>query len=141
MGKRYYVDVAIPESERRKMHAVHDGEKVLRIDDLRKLPDAEEVYLDALLPRIFDEVRGLIEKGVRVYVLRDYGVIKMAREASGLRKNDKNDAVALGMVSPRWFGELTLDRPLIEVDIVRYRRLSRIISTLRKWRADGIIMN
>jgi len=62
MGKRYYVDVAIPEGKRKKRHAVYDGEKVFRIDDLRKLPDAGEVYLDALFPQIFDEVKGLLER-------------------------------------------------------------------------------
>jgi len=137
MGRKYFVDVAIPNNRRKKRHAVYDGEKVFRIDELRRLPDAKEVYLDALLPRIFDEVRGLIEKGVKVYVLRDYHVIKMIRESNGLKKSDENDAVALSMVSPKWFRELTLDRLLLEEDIARYRRLSRIISVLRKWRTDG----
>jgi len=86
---------------------------------------------------MFDQVRDLIEKGVKVYVLRDYRAIKMARHANGLVKNDENDAVALGMVSPTWFRELTLDRLLLEGDIVRYRRLSKMVSTLKKWRTDG----
>jgi len=55
----------------------------------------------------------------------------------GLVKSDENDAVALSMISPTWFKEPTLDRLLLEMDIMRYRRLSRIISTLKKWRADG----
>jgi len=137
MGKRYYVDVAIPEGKRRKKHAVYDGEKVFKIDDLRKLPDAEEVYLDALFLRIFDEVKMLLEKGVRVYILARTDVLKIVRQANGLMKNDENDAVALSMVSPTWFRELTLDGLLLEMDIARYRKLSRIISTLRKWRTDG----
>jgi len=137
MGKRYYVDVAIPEGKRRKRHAVYDGEKVLKIDDLGKLPDAVEVYLDALLPRIFDEVKGLLESGIRVYILTRTDVLKMARQANELVKSDENDAVALSMVSPTLFRELTLDRLLLEMDIARYRKLSRMVSTLRKWRTDG----
>jgi len=86
MGKRYYVDVAIPNSRRKKKHAVYDGEKVFKIDDLRKLPDAEEVYLDGLFPRIFDEVKGLLERGVKVYVLTRADVLRMARESNGLKK-------------------------------------------------------
>jgi len=35
------------------------------------------------------------------------------------------------------FRELTLDRLLLEEDIAAYRRLSRIISTLKKWKTDG----
>jgi len=41
------------------------------------------------------------------------------------------------MVSPTLFRELALDRLLLEMDVTRYRGLSRIISALRKWRADG----
>jgi len=82
VGKRYFVDVAIPEGKRRKKHVVYHGEKVVKIDDLRKLPDAEEVYLDALFPKIFYEAKELLERGVKVYVLT-------------------SDAVALNMVSPK----------------------------------------
>jgi len=136
VGKKYYVDVAIPNSRQKKKHAVYDGERVFKIDDLRKLPDAEEVYLDALLPRIFDEVEGLLERGVKVYVLTRTKVLKMVRQANGLVKSDENDAVALSMTSPACFRELTLDRLLLEEDVARYWRLSRMISTLRKWRTD-----
>jgi len=54
----------------------------------------------------------------------------------GLVRSDENGAVALSMTSPTWFKEPILDR-LLEMDIMRYRRLSRIISTLGRWRADG----
>jgi len=118
-------------------HAVYDGEKVLKIDDLRKFPDAKEVYLDALFPRIFDEVKELLGRGVKVYVLMRADVLKMVRQANGLVKSDENDAVALSVVSPTLFSELTPDRLLLEEDIVRYRRLSKIVSTLRKWKTDG----
>jgi len=137
MGKKYYVDVAMPEGKRRRGRAVHDGEKVLKIDDLRKLPDAGEVYLDASLPRMFDEAKGLLERGVKLYVLARTDALKMVRKANGLRKSDEDNAVSLSMVSPTWFGKLTLDRLLLEEDVAGYRRLSRIISTLRKWRMDG----
>jgi len=105
---------------------------VSRIDDLRRLPDAEEVYLDALLPRVFDEVRGLIEN-----VLRDYRAIKMIHESNELVKSDEDHAVALNVISPTLFRELTLDRLLLEEDIVRYQMLSRMVSTSKRWRING----
>jgi len=45
--------------------------------------------------------------------------------------------VALSVISPRWFWELILDKLLLEEDIVRYRRFSGIVSTLRRWKTDG----
>jgi len=56
----------------------------------------KEIRLEAPLPRMFDEVRGFLEKGIRACVLNDHGVVKkMPRELNGLKKDDENDAAAL----------------------------------------------
>jgi len=36
------------------------------------------------------------------------------------------------MISPTYFRELTLDRLLLEKDIARYRKVSKIASTLKR---------
>jgi hypothetical protein len=40
----------------------------------------------------------LLKRGVRVYVLKDVGVMKKLREENGLRKSDEVDGQLLSMV-------------------------------------------
>jgi hypothetical protein len=43
---------------------------VFRVKKLTELEDAAEVFIDSLFPQIYNEVLELLEREVRVYVLR-----------------------------------------------------------------------
>jgi len=96
MGGRCFVVVSISEGKRRKGHVVYDGEGVFRIDDLGKLPDAVEVYLDASLPRIFDETILMGRQSIRP---QETDVLRIVRQGNGLKKSDDDDAVGRGIVN------------------------------------------
>lgn len=134
---RYFVDVARPNSRRRKKHIAYDGERILKVRSLAELSAAEEVYLDALFPQIFDDVKKLLESNVRVYVLTNTKIVKWIREGDNLDKSDENDAVILSKASLTEFKKLTLDQLLLEEDIEKYRRLTAIIKVLKRWKTDG----
>jgi len=92
----YFVDVAIPADKKKrrrdKMHEVFDGSRVFRVRRLTELEDADEVYIDAIFPLLYEELMELIERGVKVSLLRNTRILKRLREEDHVRKSDEADA-------------------------------------------------
>jgi hypothetical protein len=143
--KMYYVDVsrtAINGKRKQKLHYAFDGQKILRIRKLTKLKDASEVFIDTLFPEVYDDVLRLLKKGVRVYLLRDTGVLKRLRLQNNLRKSDENDALMLSKVPREYFRALTIQemekKVKLQLLINEYELLFRRIKTLKTWiKRDG----
>jgi len=57
------------------MHMAYDGKKAVKLMACGGF-QIQEIPLEAPFPRMFDEVWGLLEKGVRAYVLNDYDAIR-----------------------------------------------------------------
>jgi hypothetical protein len=106
----YFVDAAIPADRKRrrknKTHAVFDGSKVFRVKKLTELEDAGEVYVDVMFPQIYEELMGLIEKGVKVFLLRNTRILKRLREENGVKKSDEADAKLLSSIPRNYFRQL-----------------------------------
>jgi len=106
-NRTYFVDTAIPADRKRrrrdKAHAVFDGSRVFRVGRLTELKDASEVYIDAIFPQIHEELMELIEKGVKVFLLRDTRMIKRLREENHVRKSDEADARILSIIPRNHF--------------------------------------
>jgi hypothetical protein len=85
----------------------------------------------------------LLKRGVRVYVLKDVGVMKKLREENGLRKSDEVDGQLLSMVLKDGFRLLTVEglefkmklRPLIN----KYEKDCRV--ALKKLLSRGFDYN
>jgi hypothetical protein len=65
MSRIFFIDTAIPADRKKwgehKMHTVFDGNKVFKVGRLTEL-DAKEIYIDLLLPQIYEELMELIEE-------------------------------------------------------------------------------
>jgi hypothetical protein len=109
--RTYFVDTAKPANKKkrgkRKTHAVFDGSRVFSIRRLTELKDAGEVYVDAIFPQIHEELMELIEKGVKVFSLRNTRILKRLREENGVEKSDEADARLLGIIPRSCFKQLT----------------------------------
>jgi hypothetical protein len=136
-NKIYFVDVAIPADRKRrrkyKMHAVFDGSRVFRVGRLTELEDAGEVYIDAMFPQIYEELMELIEKGVKVFLLRDTRMIKRLREENHVRKSDEVDARILSIIPRNHFKQLTLEELRLLQLINMYERYAEWRKVIRQW--------
>lgn len=140
MRRIYYVDVAnSPNSKKRKnkVHVVYDGEQCFRIKSLTELKDAEEIYLDAIFPSIYNEVHELLKSGVKVYLLKDSKTVKEMRERSKLKKSDENDATILSLIPRNKFRKLTEWWLSLEVAVIEYKRITSLIKLLKQWLSTG----
>jgi hypothetical protein len=147
MSRVYYVDTSRTTNgkRRRKLHCVYDGQKIIKIRKLTKLRNADEIYIDSLFPEIYDEVLELLERGVKVYILKDLRVLKKLRLQNNLRKSDEVDAQLLSMIPRDGFRLLTINeiefkmkmRPLIN----KYEKIVRWRATLKKLLSQGFDYN
>ena len=88
-----------------------------------------------MFPEIYEEVLGLLKRGIKVYILKDARILKKLRIENNLRKTDKNDVIMLSKISKDDLKTLTVHemekkvelRPLIN----RYELLSKRITTLK----------
>jgi len=58
MARRIFIDTsptAINGKRKKKPHYVYDGEKIFEVNKLTKLKDVDEVFIDTLLPEIYEE--------------------------------------------------------------------------------------
>ena len=134
MARVYYVDVAIPvdrkKRKRHKTHAVFDGVRVFRVNKLTELEDAEEIYIDAMFPQNYEEILDVIERGVKVLLLKNTRLLKRLRKKDRIRKSDENDAKLLSKMPRTCFRELTLKEvKLLQLinDYKAYSKWKRII--------------
>jgi hypothetical protein len=147
MSRVYYVDTSRTTNgkRRRKLHCVYDGQKIIKIRKLTKLRNADEIYIDSLFPEIYDEISELLERGVKVYILKDLRLLKKLRLQNNLRKSDEIDAQLLSMIPRDGFRLLTINeiefkmkiRPLIN----KYEKIVRWRATLKKLLSQGFDYN
>jgi hypothetical protein len=108
----YFVDVAIPADRKRrrrrdKVHAVFDGDRVFRVRKLTELEDAAEVFIDMMFPQTYEELLELIERGVKVFLLKNTRMLKRLRVENHIKKSDEADARLLGIIPRSCFKRLT----------------------------------
>ena len=147
MSRVYYVDTSRTTNgkRRRKLHCVYDRQKIIKIRKLTKLRNADEIYIDSLFPEIYDEISELLERGVKVYILKDLRLLKKLRLQNNLRKSDEIDAQLLSMIPRDGFRLLTINeiefkmkiRPLIN----KYEKIVRWRATLKKLLSQGFDYN
>jgi len=90
-----------------------------------------------LFPEIYEEVLGLLKRGVKVYILKNPSILKKLRIENSMRKSDKDDAVLLSKTSRDRSKLLTVQEVKKRVElralISEYQLLSRRVKTLRQW--------
>jgi len=133
----YFVDAAIPADKKKrgksKSHMVFDGSRVFRVRRLTELEDAGEVYVDAMFPQIHEELMELIEKGVKVFLLRDTRILKRLREENHVRKSDEADARILSIIPRNHFRQLTIREVRLLKLIGEYEMYVRWGRIIRQW--------
>ena len=136
MSRIFFIDTAIPADRKKwgkhKMHTVFDGNKVFKVGRLTEL-DAKEIYIDSLLPQIYEELMELIEKGVRVFLLRNTRLLKRLREENRVKKSDEVDAKLLSMIPRNHFKQLTLRELNLLRLIGEYERYVKWRKTVQQW--------
>jgi hypothetical protein len=133
----YFVDVAIPADRKRrrrgKTHIVFDGGKIFRVRKLTELEDAVEVYVDSIFPQIHEELIELIERGVKVFLLKNTRMIKRLREENGVKKSDEADARLLSVIPKDHFKQLTIREVRLLKLIGEYEMYVRWGKIIRQW--------
>jgi hypothetical protein len=133
----YFVDAAIPADKKKrgksKSHMVFDGSGVFRVGRLTELEDAGEVYIDAIFPQIHEELMELIEKGVKVFLLKNTRILKRLREENGVEKSDEADANLLGIIPRSCFKQLTAREICLLKLIGEYEMYVRWGKIIRQW--------
>jgi len=145
MAKTVFVDkspTAINGKRRRKPHYVYDGERVFQVNKLTRLKNIDEVFIDTLFPEIYEEVLELLKRDIKVYLLKDTGILKKLRIENNLEKSDENDVILLSKIPRDCFRLLTIQeiekRVELEPLINKYELLSKRIKTLKQWiKNDG----
>jgi hypothetical protein len=145
----YFVDTAIPSDEKKrrkeKVHVAFDGNRVFRVKKLTELDDAGEIYVDALFPKLYEEVLELLRRGAKVYLLRDTIKLKRLRVENNLKKSDENDAILLARIPREKFRQLTIEEMELEVKmrplINKYEKIMRWKKRLKKLIKDGFNYN
>jgi len=135
----YFVDTAIPADRKKrrknKTHTVFDGDKAFGVRRLTELEDAGEVYIDAMFPQIYEELMELVEKDVKVFLLRDTRMIKRLREENGVEKSDEVDARILSIIPRNHFKQLTIRELRLLQLINMYEKYVRWKKIIRQWAA------
>jgi len=133
----YFVDAAIPADKKKrgksKSHMVFDGSRVFRVRRLTELEDAGEVYVDAMFPQIHEELMELIEKGVKVFLLRDTRILKRLREENGVEKSDEADARILSIIPRNHFKQLTIRELRLLQLINMYEKYAEWRKIIQQW--------
>jgi len=145
MARVYYVDTAVPSDRkkrrRHKTHAVFDGVRVFRVKKLTELEDASEIYIDALFPQIYEELMELIERNVKIFLLKNTRLLKRLREENGVEKSDEADAKLLSTIPKNHFKQLTAREveqlTVKEINLLKlmkeYEMYVRWKKTIRQW--------
>ena len=133
----YFVDVAIPADRKRrrrgKVHAVFDGDRVFRVRKLTELEDAAEVFIDMMFPQTYEELLELIEKGVKVFLLKNTRMLKRLRVENHIKKSDEADARLLGIIPRSCFKRLTAREICLLKLIGEYEMYVRWGKIIRQW--------
>jgi hypothetical protein len=133
----YFVDVAIPADRKRrrrgKTHIVFDGGKIFRVRKLTELEDAVEVYVDSIFPQIHEELIELIERGVKVFLLKNTRILKRLREENGVEKSDEADARLLSVIPKDYFKQLTAREIRLLKLIWEYEMYVKWRKIIRQW--------
>jgi hypothetical protein len=144
MSKVYYIDVsrsAVNGKRRQKLHYAFDGQKILKIRRLTKLKNADEIYIDSLFPENYNEILELLKKGIKIYLLKDTGVLKKFRRENNLSKSDENDALMLSKIPREYFRELTVREVELKIAvrslINRYEWIVEKRKVLKQWKSRG----
>lgn len=122
-----FVDVGV-----RKPNTVYFNGKVFEIDDLLRL-ETPTTYLDVIFPSIFKQAWSLLQKGVRVYSLRDTRLLESLRQQSHVDKSDENDAKMLAIVPASAWKELTKDDITIRGLLHQYYVVADDIRRNKQW--------
>jgi len=137
MTKVYYVDTAIPSDKKRKgeekTHAVFDGNRVSRVKKLTKLEDATEIYVDVIFPQNYEEIMKLIERGIKVFILRNTRLLKRLREEDKIKKSDEADAQLLSRIPRTFFRELTFREVKLLQLINEYEKYAKWKEIVKIW--------
>jgi hypothetical protein len=135
--RTYFVDVAIPADRKRrrrgKTHIVFDGGKIFRVRKLTELEDAVEVYVDSIFPQIHEELIELIERGVKVFLLKNTRMLKRLRVENHIKKSDEADARLLGIIPRSCFKQLTAREICLLKLIWEYEMHVRWGKIIRQW--------
>jgi hypothetical protein len=144
MSKVYYVDVsrtAVNGKMRQKLHHAFDGEKILKIRRLTKLKDASEIFIDSLFPEVYNEILELLKKGIKIYLLKDTGVLKKLRLQNNLKKSDEVDALMLLKIPRECFRELTVGEVELKIAVRllvnKYEWIVERRKILKQWKSRG----
>ena len=133
----YFVDVAIPADRKRrrrgKVHAVFDGDRVFRVRKLTELEDAAEVFIDMMFPQTYEELLELIERGVKVFLLKNTRMLKRLRVENHIKKSDEADARLLGIIPRSCFKRLTAREICLLKLIGEYEMYVRWGKIIRQW--------
>jgi len=133
----YFVDVAIPADRKRrrrgKVHAVFDGDRVFRVRKLTELEDAAEVFIDMMFPQTYEELLELIERGVKVFLLKNTRMLKRLRVENHIKKSDEADARLLGIIPRSCFKQLTAREICLLKLIGEYEMYVRWGKIIRQW--------
>jgi len=144
MNKVYWVDISITAKSgkhRRKLHVAYDGKRIIKINSLTELADAEQIYIDSSAPETYDEILELLKRDIKVYLLTKPQLIKEKRIEAHLAKSDENDAKVLSMIPIELFKELAFNeivtkrklQPLLE----QYETASKRLKVLKQWKKEG----
>jgi uncharacterized membrane protein YobD (UPF0266 family) len=77
----------------------------------------------------------LIEKGVKVFLLRDTRLLKRLREENGVEKSDEVDARILSIIPRNHFKQLTIRELRLLQLINMYEKYVRWKKIIRRWAA------
>jgi hypothetical protein len=144
MTKIYYIDVSRTAANgkgRQKLHYAFNGQKIIKIRKLTRLRNADEIYVDSLFPENYDEILELLKKGIKIYLLKDTGVLKNLRLQNNLKKSDEVDALMLSKIPRECFRELTAGE--VELNVVvrplvnRYEWVVEKRKVLKQWKSRG----
>jgi len=115
------------------VHAVFDGDRVFRVRKLTELEDAAEVFIDMMFPQTYEELLELIERGVKVFLLKNTRILKRFREENGVEKSDEADARLLGIIPRSCFKQLTAREICLLKLIGEYEMYVRWGKIIRQW--------
>jgi hypothetical protein len=83
----------------------------------------------------------LLKKGIKIYLLKDTGVLKKFRRENNLSKSDENDALMLSKIPREYFRELTVREVELKIAvrslINRYEWIVEKRKVLKQWKSRG----
>lgn len=139
--RRYYVDVHV--NMERRHHVVYDGQGCRMVKSLAEIPveKDDEVYIDVLHARICDDALKLLQREVRVFILRKTDILSKLRAANNIEKTHENDAMVLSTLDESFYRELGVDEVRLRKLIIEYNKYSRILRAMRKWEGESKAFN